>query len=54
MKGIFCLFKKQAISLGIYRCNSINYDVVGKLIYFSNSTQIVKLVSNKFNAHRLK
>ncbi len=27
-----------------YRCISINYNVVEKFIYFSNSTQIVKLV----------
>ncbi len=28
----------------IYRCISINLNVVEKLIYFSNLTQIVKLV----------
>ncbi len=28
----------------MYRCISINYNVVEKFIYFSNSTQIVKLV----------
>ncbi len=28
----------------VYRCFSINYIVVEKLIYFTNSTQIVKLV----------
>ncbi len=27
-----------------YRCISIKYNVVEKFIYFSNSTQIVKLV----------
>ncbi len=27
-----------------YRCISVNYNVVEKFIYFSNSTQIVKLV----------
>ncbi len=30
----------------IYKCISINYNVVEKLIYFSNSTQIVKLVNS--------
>ncbi len=29
-------------------------ECVEKFIYFSNSTQIVKLVLNKLNAHRLK
>ncbi len=39
----------------MYRCISINLNVVDKLIYFSNSTQIVQLrVLNKLNAHRLK
>ncbi len=35
---------KSDLNVEKYRCISINYNVVEKLIYFSNSTQIVKLV----------
>ncbi len=33
-----------SIQIVLYRCISINYNVVEKFIYFSNSTLIVKLV----------
>ncbi len=36
----------HSISVCIYRCISINYNVEEKFIYFSNSTQIVKLGPN--------
>ncbi len=32
------------VCVNIYRCISINYNVVEKFIYFSDSIQIVKLV----------
>ncbi len=36
-----CLDSREQV---MYRCIAINYNVVEKFIYFSNSTQIVKLV----------
>ncbi len=44
-KRIFNINKYYtSIQIVLYRCISINYNVVEKFIYFSNSTLIVKLV----------
>ncbi len=34
------------LKLNIYRCISINYNVVEKFIYFSSSTQIVMILAH--------
>ncbi len=41
---IFLLEHQWVFESSVHRCISINYNVVEKLIYFSNSTQIGKLV----------
>ncbi len=42
--ALFQIIFPKKVFYFIYRCISINLNVVEKFIYFCNSTQIVKLV----------
>ncbi len=46
-----CVFNYGFNKLFVYMCVSINQNVVEKFIYFSNSTQIVKLVYEINSVH---